>query len=249
VNLEFFPLGDTGIQLLFGTEISEETNRTIRMFSEQLEEDPINGIIEWVPAYTTLSIFYQPNVISYKTLCDKLGAVYEKLQGGAELSASLIFEIPTYYGGEVGSDLAYVAQHNGLSEEEVISIHSSDDYLIYMMGFVPGFPYLGGMDNRIETPRRENPRPKVEAGSVGIAGGQTGIYPLETPGGWQIIGQTPIKLYDPNSRSPILLSSGHYLRFVPISKEEYEEIEKAVQRGEYEVNCFEKQGVDWNEMR
>jgi inhibitor of KinA len=111
-----------------------------------------------------------------------------------------------------------------------------------MMGFVPGFPYLGGMSKKIATPRRKNPRPKIIAGSIGIAGEQTGIYPLETPGGWQIIGQTPLKLYDPESTDPIFLSSGHYLRFVSISKSEYEEIENSIQLGEYKITCIEKKG-------
>ncbi|WP_369901300.1 5-oxoprolinase subunit PxpB [Bacillus manliponensis] len=240
MKLEFYPLGDTGIQIVFGTKISEETNQKIRMFAEHLTRHPISGVIEWVPAYTTLSLYYRPDVIIYRELRDKLESIYEKVQGGVGGSTSLIFEIPTYYGGETGSDLSFVAEHNGISEEEVISIHSGQDYLIYMMGFVPGFPYLGGMSKRIATPRRENPRPKINVGSVGIAGEQTGIYPLETPGGWQIIGQTPLKLYDPNSNNPILLSSGHYLRFVPISERQYAEIENAIKLGEYTVNCFEK---------
>lgn len=240
MKLEFYPLGDTGIQILFGTEIAEETNQQIRMLAEHLTKHPISGVIEWVPAYTTLSLYYRPDMITYKELRDKLESIYEKVQGGVGSFTSLIFEIPTYYGGETGPDLSFVAEHNGISEEEVISIHSSQDYLIYMMGFVPGFPYLGGMSKKIATPRREDPRPKINVGSVGIAGDQTGIYPLETPGGWQIIGQTPLKLYDPNSNRPILLSAGHYLRFVPISKSEYAEIESAIKLGEYTVNCFEK---------
>lgn len=240
MKLKFYPLGDTGIQIVFGTEISEETNQRIRMFAEQLKKYPVQGITEWVPAYTTLSIYYRPDVVNYKTMCEKLTSICEAVQGEVETSTSLVFEIPTYYGGKVGSDLSFVAEYNGISEAEVISIHSSQDYLIYMMGFVSGFPYLGGMSNRIAAPRRENPRPKISIGSVGIAGNQTGIYPLETPGGWQIIGQTPLKLYDPNRNDPILLSSGHYLRFVPISEQEYAEIEKAIELGKYTVHYFEK---------
>jgi inhibitor of KinA len=237
VKLECYPLGDTGIQLVFGTVISEETNQRIRVFVEYLSKHPISGIMEWVPAYTTLSIYYRPDVVSYKEIQEQLESMYENVQGETESSTSLIFEIPTYYGGE---DLSFVAEHNGLTEEEVIAIHSDQDYLIYMMGFVPGFPYLGGMSKRIATPRRENPRAKIPIGSVGIAGDQTGIYPLETPGGWQLIGQTPVKLYDPTRENPILLSAGHYVRFVPISESEYREIESAVNLGEYIVTCVEK---------
>ncbi|QXE01464.1 5-oxoprolinase subunit PxpB [Terribacillus sp. DMT04] len=240
MTLTYHPLGDTGIQLVFGQTILEETNQHIRLFAARLKAERIEGITEWVPAYTTLSIFYRPEKIRYQALKERLEQLYDRIQGGVAAAASLVYEIPTYYGGETGADLAFVAEHNGLSEEEVIRIHSSQDYLIYMMGFVPGFPYLGGMPEEIATPRRENPRARIEAGSVGIAASQTGIYSLESPGGWQIIGKTPVKLYDPESQQPILLSSGHYLRFVPISQSEYDAIAEAVRAGEYEINTKEK---------
>ncbi|GGE79571.1 5-oxoprolinase subunit PxpB [Priestia taiwanensis] len=230
--MKCYPLGDTGIQLVFGTVISEETNQRIRVFVDYLSKHPINGIVEWVPAYTTLAIYYRPDVVSYSEIQEQLEVMDRNIEGSVESSASLIFEIPTYYSGE---DLAFVAEYNGLSEEEVITIHSGQDYLIYMMGFVPGFPYLGGMSKQIATPRRENPRANIPVGSVGIAGDQTGIYPLETPGGWQLIGQTPVKLYDPTRKNPILLSAGHYVRFVPISESEYAKIESAINVGEYTV--------------
>lgn len=239
VNLDYHPLGDTGIQLVFGTEISEETNQKIRMFAEELSNHPIDGVVEWVPAYTTLTIYYVPNKISYRLLQEKLEAINDQQHGREAASASLVYIIPTYYGDE-DSDLSFVAESNGMREEEVVNVHANKDYLIYMMGFVPGFPYLGGMPEEIATPRRVDPRAEILPGSVGIAGSQTGIYPLESPGGWQIIGRTPVKLYDPSSEEPILLESGHYLRFVSISKEEYTEIESAIKRGEYVVQTEEK---------
>jgi inhibitor of KinA len=243
VKLAYFPLGDTGIQLLFSDTISEETNHTIKKFVTYLEKNPIQGIVELVPAYVTLTIYYRPEQITYYDLRETLHDIHMKLQKRIELAPSFVYEIPTLYGGEVGEDLSYVAAHNGICEEEVTAIHSSQDYLIYMMGFVPGFPYLGGVPKNIATPRRKEPRLKVMPGSVGIAGEQTGIYPLETPGGWQIIGQTPLKLYDPNnSTNPILLSAGDYLRFVPINKDEFVAIEKMVQLGEYVVTRIEKKG-------
>ncbi|WP_347551665.1 5-oxoprolinase subunit PxpB [Pseudalkalibacillus hwajinpoensis] len=240
MKLDYYPLGDTGIQLVFGTEISEKTNRKIRMFADYLNRHPIEGVVEWVPAYTTLTIYYLPNKVTYQSLREELELINEQQQGREAATASLVYIIPTYYGDEAGSDLSIVAEHNGMSEDEVISIHSEKDYLIYMMGFVPGFPYLGGMPEEIATPRRENPRAEIAPGSVGIAGAQTGIYPLESPGGWQIIGQTPVQLYDPTSEHPILLESGHYLRFVSISKNEFIEIKEAIQRGEYVVETEEK---------
>ncbi|TCN24976.1 5-oxoprolinase subunit PxpB [Mesobacillus foraminis] len=237
---ETFPLGDTGIQLLFGNEISEKINQEIRQFADSLRRYPVNGIIEWVPAYTTLTIFYRPDIITYHEICKVLESKYMDLQGGVAEPTSLIYEIPTLYGGESGTDLDFVANYNGITREEVISVHTGQDYLIYMMGFMPGFPYLGGMSPKIAAPRRDNPRAKISAGSVGIAGEQTGIYPIETPGGWQIIGKTPVKLYDPDSKNPILLSSGHYLRFIPISKSEYDEIENAVNSGTFIVKAKKK---------
>lgn len=242
MKIQFQPLGDTGIQVRFGSDISEETNQEIRLFADYLKEQNIEGIIEWVPAYTTLTIFYRPDKVVYKDLCKKLEDIQNTLQKADDQSQSTIYEIPVLYGGEVGPDLSEVATHNGLTEDEVISIHSGQPYLIYMMGFVPGFPYLGGMPEEIATPRRENPRAKIEAGSVGIAGEQTGVYPLETPGGWQIIGRTPVKLYDPEKEEPILLSAGVYIRFVPVGQKEYEEIEVAVARGEYKVKSYAKGG-------
>ncbi|WLR52137.1 5-oxoprolinase subunit PxpB [Bacillus tianshenii] len=232
------PLGDTGIQLSFGTEISKETNKQIRRFHEYLKQDAIPGIIESVPAYTSLSIFYDPFTISYDELVSVLKDRQHRLDE-IELPSALIYEIPVLYGSEVGPDLADVAAHNGLTEEDVIALHSSNDYLIYMMGFVPGFPYLGGMTTKIATPRLENPRAKVEAGSVGIAGEQTGIYPLESPGGWRLIGKTPITLYDPERTPPALFSTGNYLRFTPITADEYDEISQQVEDGTYKIQTYE----------
>ncbi|CAG9619962.1 5-oxoprolinase subunit PxpB [Sutcliffiella rhizosphaerae] len=242
MKVNYSPLGDKGIQLLFDTKISKQTNRQIRVFSDYLKKNAIPGIEEMVPAYTTLTIFYLPEKISYQSLVDKLEKIKEAVQWEDIGKSYTVFEIPTLYGGEVGPDIAEVASYNGLTEEEVIKLHTSADYLIYMMGFVPGFPYLGGMDPKLTTPRRENPRSKIEAGSVGIAGEQTGVYPLETPGGWQIIGQTPIPLYNPEKEDPILLSAGNYLRFVPIDKKEFGEIKEAVEKGEYQVKKVVKEG-------
>ncbi|ARI75641.1 5-oxoprolinase subunit PxpB [Halobacillus mangrovi] len=244
MKLTYHALGDTGMQIVFGSEISEQTNQSIRMVADELKQHPIEGVVEWVPAYTTLTLYYQPSVVTYDELQAKITDLYEVLQEQkGSVSDSLAFLLPTYYGGETGEDLSVVAEQNGLSEEDVVHIHSSQDYLIYMMGFVPGFPYLGGMSEKIATPRRGDPRPEIAPGSVGIAGSQTGVYPLKSPGGWQLIGQTPVKLYDPDKEQPILLESGSYIRFVPISKQEFDEIESAVERGEYTVQTEEKKGV------
>ena len=161
----------------------------------------------------------------YEELVDVLKNI-EKSLDSIEIPLPKIIEIPTTYGGEYGPDIENVANQNRISVEEVIKIHSSKTYLIYMLGFTPGFPYLGGMDERIATPRLKTPRTKIAGGSVGIAGSQTGIYPIDSPGGWQLIGKTPLMLYSPHRESPILLSSGDYIKFVPINEAEYKKIEK-----------------------
>jgi KipI family sensor histidine kinase inhibitor len=141
-----------------------------------------------------------------------------------EIPPPEIVEIQVAYGDDFGPDLEFVAQHNNLTPEEVIQIHTSGTYLIYMLGFTPGFPFLGGLSEKIFTPRLEKPRQLVPAGSVGIAKNQTGIYPIDSPGGWQLIGRTPIKLYDPTGFPPILLKAGNYLRFKSISRKDFQEI-------------------------
>ena len=133
-------------------------------------------------------------------------------------------EIPVCYGGDYGPDLEFVAQHNSLTEEKVVAIHSAADYLVYMIGFAPGFPYLGGMSEQIAAPRRESPRLQIPAGSVGIAGAQTGVYPIETPGGWQLIGRTPLELFRPTEDPPTRLRAGDIVRFRPITSEEFDRL-------------------------
>ena len=144
-------------------------------------------------------------------------------------------EIPTLYGGEYGPDLDHVADHNGLTPEEVIQIHSSADYLVYMMGFTPGFPYLGGMSENIATPRLQTPRTAIPAGSVGIAEQQTGVYPIESPGGWQLIGRTPVQLFDPQRDPPVVVEAGDFIRFAPITETTYYVVQQQVQVGSYQL--------------
>ncbi|GAB3818152.1 hypothetical protein GCM10028895_15070 [Pontibacter rugosus] len=138
-----------------------------------------------------------------------------------ETPAVRVVELPVLYGGDYGPDLEEVAAHCKLTAEEIIHIHSAQEYLVHMIGFAPGFPYLGGMDKRIATPRKASPRPYIPAGSVGVAGEQTGVYPISTPGGWQLIGQTPLALFDASRKVPSLLQAGDKVKFVPISEEEF----------------------------
>ena len=224
--------GDAGLRIQFGDTISKETNEKIRSFCMCLEKEDILGVIEWIPTYTVVTIVYDPYYILYDTLKKRVESIQHQLSD-IELPLAEVIYIPVLYGEEKGPDLKHVADLNGLDESEVISIHSGTDYLIYMMGFIPGFPYLGGMSDKIATPRLANPRALIPTGSVGVAGEQTGIYPMKSPGGWQIIGQTPINIYDPNQKKPILLQAGNYIRFFPITKAEFAAIEKEVDAGNY----------------
>ena len=152
-----------------------------------------------------------------------------------------VIEIPVLYGGEMGPDIENVAEHNHKTVEEVIKIHTSEEYLIYMIGFIAGFPYLGGMSKEIATPRLKSPRVKIEGGSVGIAGEQTGIYPVASPGGWQLIGRTSLKLYDADREKPVLLEAGQYIKFAAVTEEEYKKIEKEVEDGTYKYVVYDKE--------
>ncbi|HYF82628.1 MAG TPA: 5-oxoprolinase subunit PxpB [Clostridia bacterium] len=226
--------GDKGLVVEFGNEISEAVNKKVRNLYLAIKKSQMPGIYEMIPTYRSLLIQYNPIEIEVNKLIEKLMEIEMSLDS-IDLPKPRIIEIPTIYGGEFGEDLKFVSEHNGMSEDEVIKIHSSVDYRIYMLGFSPGFPYLGGMSEKIETPRLKIPRTKIPAGSVGIAGKQTGIYPMESPGGWQLIGKTPLKLYDPKSETPIILQAGDYIRFVPIKKDEYVSICSLVEKNQYEI--------------
>lgn len=239
---KFLPAGDQSLVMEFGNTISPEINGRIRNMVKAIDNSSVEGITELIPTYRSLQIFYNPLKIDYASLLSILENLENSLGDEAD-SSYRIFEIPTIYGGEYGPDIDFVAEDNNLSVKKVIEIHSSRDYLIYMLGFTPGFSYLGGMDERIATPRLENPRTRIPAGSTGIAGSQTGIYPIDSPGGWQLIGRTPIKLYNPEDDPPVLLKAGDYVRFKPVDEEEYRRIKDLVDRNEYEIKIIEDEVV------
>ena len=227
VPIQLLPLSDNAIVLQFGEEVSEEIHAKIQAVAHYLEQHPLPGMQAYVPAYTTLTVYYDPWVTSNKGKTDPYDAMVAQLQQVLsetkkhKRNGGRLVEIPVCYGGEYGPDLEEVVGYTNLSHEEVIALHSGTTYLVHMMGFAPGFPYLGGLNDRIATPRRHEPRKAIPKGSVGIAGQQTGIYPIETPGGWQLIGQTPLELFNPDRAQPSLLRAGDKVRFVPISEDEF----------------------------
>ena len=222
-------LSERAILVYFGDEINEEIHKKIQVAIQLLNEQSIEGITEIICGYTNICVHYEPLKIKKSVQTFEGNSIAEKvktflqhtLKGDHPISQaeSRVVEIPVIYGGEYGPDLAYVAEQNNLTPQEVIDIHTGGDYLVYMLGFAPGFPFLGGLDKRIATPRRQTPRLKIEAGSVGIAGEQTGVYPLATPGGWQIIGRTAVDLFLPNETPPTLLRAGDRIRFVAVKED------------------------------
>ena len=225
MSARFLPAGDSAIAVEFGREIDLNINNQVAamrtVIEAAIDEGKIKGIVELVPTYGSLLVVYDQLAVGYAGLIEQLKILAEGLEG-VVIPDREVVEIPVVYGGEYGPDLGIVAQLNSLSEDEVIKRHSEAEYPIYMLGFVAGFPYLGGMDKSIAAPRKQTPRLKIPAGSVGIAGQQTGIYSVESPGGWQIIGRTPLKLYDADQEKPILLRAGQSIRFKPITEAEYE---------------------------
>lgn len=214
-----------------GDEITQTVHEHVRCVMEHLTMPMLSGIIDVVPAYTTVTVYFDPmyfyDGVTFPhekvrtVIMERLASMKNmEVKGGKEVI------IPVYYGDEYGPDLEEVAKYNGLTADEVISIHTSGRYHVYMLGFVPGFAYLGGMPETIATPRKESPRMRIPARSVGIAGVQTGIYPIESPGGWQLIGRTPIPLFRPNHSQPSLLQKGDCVRFQRITREVFQQLEE-----------------------
>nr|WP_229725228.1 5-oxoprolinase subunit PxpB [Paenibacillus abyssi] len=233
--MQMFPLGESAIRIELGTSIHPDIHRRVKRVTDYLDKHPFPGMIECVPAFTSVTVFYNPLQVRKlhiddpelkdQTCYEIISTIIQRLASRMNDTSSdqpRVVEIPVCYGGEFGPDLNVVAEHNGITPEEVIDIHAGGEYLVYMIGFAPGFPYLGEMSERIATPRRPSPRTSIPEGTVGIAGMQTGIYPISTPGGWQLIGRTPLRLFRPHEHPPSLLQSGDIVKFRSISQEEYE---------------------------
>ncbi|NBJ69642.1 5-oxoprolinase subunit PxpB [Roseburia sp. 1XD42-34] len=239
---ELRPINDSALVVQLGKEPSPMVHEGVMYFSTLLEENPFHGFIECVPAYLNVTVYYNPYLVyqsqsfhtivsPFEIVCNYIKYLLHQLADQKRFTGSKIV-IPVLYGNEYGPDLDYVAQYNKLSIEDVVRIHTEKEYLVYMIGFAPGFPFIGGMSKQIATPRKSTPRLAIAPGSVGIAGEQTGVYPLETPGGWQIIGRTPIKLFLSEQVPPSLLKAGDTIQFLSISHKEYQQYEQGGRKNE-----------------
>lgn len=222
------------LTVVLGDEISEDLNRQLVNLKHRILQESIEGIEEVIVSYTALVIYFNVMEIEAKDLIETLQAI-KGSEFNQKVNRYKVFEIPVCYGGEYGPDVN-LFEENGLGLEEIINLHSEKEYLVYMVGFMPGFPYLGGLDERLFKDRLDNPRTNIPAGSVGIGGKQTGMYPFESPGGWNLIGRTPIKLYDERrGEDAVLYQAGDRIVYKAISEEEFKEIEEQVEMGTYKV--------------
>lgn len=211
----FKPLGDSALLVQLDDKIDSAINQRVHALNALLQTNSIAGIVETVPAYCTLLIHYDPLILTFDQVTHWVRDEMTQLADSFHRTPRRL-EVPIRYGGASGLDLETVAAAKNISIADVIRIHSEREYTVYMMGFTPGFPYLGTLDERLSMPRMESPRTLVKAGSVAIAGSQTGIYPLDSPGGWHLIGWTPLKLFDPTRESPFLFAPGDVIKFIPL---------------------------------
>jgi inhibitor of KinA len=226
-ELTLYPVSENALTIEFGNSIEEGLMAQVSAFDRLLKENPFPGLYQTVPAYATLTVFFDPVTVinqnqlpgktCYDKVCEYLRLLSAELKPSSVAQTGERISIPVCYGGALGPDLDYVASCHQLTTAGVVALHSDAIYKVYMIGFIPGFAYMGGLNSLLETPRKTTPARAVAAGAVGIAGKQTGIYPLETPGGWQIIGQTPVQLFNAARPQPSLLKAGDIVKFEPIS--------------------------------
>ncbi len=214
-------LGDRGLLVELGSGIDPAVNRRVQQLQQRLAHENIGGVVETVPAYRSLLVVYDPLQAAPEVLKRRIAGLC-RFDAAAPPEEHDIFEIPVVYGGEEGPDLDAVSAYHGLAREDVIRLHSGRVYRVYMIGFTPGYPYMGELPEALNTPRRDTPRTHIPKGSVAIAQRQTGIYPVVSPGGWQIIGRTKVVLFDARRETPSLLTMGDQVRFIPVSAEEAE---------------------------
>lgn len=237
MDVKFLIAGDKAVSVEFGRVICLETNVKVRMLEENLKETPIEGVIEVVPTYCSLIVHYCPEVVLYDELVKMLKERLNHMHSIQE-KKKIVKEIPVLYGGETGPDLEYCAQLEQTSVEEIIRKHAEHEYYVYMLGFAPGHPYMARFEESYNFKRRESPRVKIPARSVVVQLNLSDLIPFEQPCGWNIIGSTPLDICNFNNKEPFLLSAGDWVRHVPVTKDEYDQIRRDVENGTYQVKTY-----------
>lgn len=239
------PAGEGGMIIGFGQEMGPALSRRVHGMAGRLRQKKINGIYDIVPAYCSITIYFNPLDLPYKELEQAVTAVLKGDDGSYIFPKSRLLVVPVCYGGVLGPDLEYVARNTGFTVEEVIELHTQKLYLVYMLGFTPGFAYLGGLPNSLVLPRQNEPRLRVPAGSVGIGGSQTGFYSVESQGEWWLIGRTPLQSFSAQETPPFLLQPGDYVKFSAIEQGEFFSLRRQIREGKYrpQICEFEEAGV------
>jgi KipI family sensor histidine kinase inhibitor len=232
------PAGDGAVSVELGDEISRDANARVLTLERLLLDARLPGVLDTVPSFRALLVQYDPRVLPWAALRARLEALAARLADAAPPPGRTV-ELPCAYGGVHGPDLEEVARRLGLSPEEVVALHAGAEHYVYFIGFTPGLPYMAGHPERLTIPRLDRPRVKTPAGSVGIGGAQTSIYSVESPGGFWVLGRTPLRLYDPAAEDPILLRAGDRVRFRPIGPGEFEAIARQVADGTYRPRIAE----------
>lgn len=233
MNVRFLSAGDRALVVEFGDRIDRELSNNVLRLDANLRSSGLPGMVETVPTFRSLMVHYDPLVISRSDLERSIAGLLDRQS--ALRTAATLWRVPVCYEGEFAPDLAEVARRTGLAPSDVVALHSAVPYHVYMLGFLPGFPYLGDLPPQLALPRRADPRVRVPAGSVSIATTLSAIYPYESPGGWHLIGTTPVRLFDPTWPHPALLAPGNVVWFEPIDSISFAEIRKAADSGNYQV--------------
>lgn len=233
-NIKLLVAGEQGMVVDFGSEVSVEINTRVQQLVRSLTTHKIDGVTEVVPTYRSVMVYFDPVLITRSELAATIKRCLDQNRTNSkEQNTRKIIHIPVCYGGVFGPDIDFVVRRTGLLEEEVIKIHTSKPFLVYMLGFTPGFPYLGGLPEKLIVQRLEKSRVKIPEGSVGIAGKQTGFYTVQSTGGWRLIGRTPIKAFNPDNPNPFLFVAGDYIQFKPITVDEFFAIRRELDAGTY----------------
>lgn len=235
LSIEFFPCGDTALVVQLGEGINRKLNDRVLSLHERIRSAALAGVVESVPTFRSLLVHYDPLITSSAALTQAVGDLIDDT--GSAPRRARTWRIPVCYAPELAPDLAEVSEQSGLSPEQVAECHASTRYHVYMIGFLPGYPYMGDLPPELVLPRRKDPRIRVPAGAIGIATNLTAIYTLESPGGWNLIGATPIRSFDARWTPPALLAPGDGVVFTPITAKEFNEIHAASEAGAYKIVC------------